>query len=218
MVPVPGFILANSKISDDSLDADTFRTWYEEVHIPDVLATSGIFSSFRFQAPDSEPTRRPYLAVYPLSDLMWLANGEFFRVPLTSDLLPNPSKHISEVADFDIRFYQTILSLGDPESRAPTDSVVIVTFDSDATDTQELFRRGSLAGEQPIHSTLAQIFVNNSLPRSEFKVDSVPQYIVIHEFHELPFDSPSKEGNQVVKFKHLRAFGDQNSKWLPVSP
>ena len=108
MAPKPGILFANARISDPILDAETFRRWYEEVHVPDVLATSGVHTAFRFQNPDSEDTERPYLAIYPFNDLEWLATGEFFRVPLTSDILPNPSKRILEVTDFDIRFYETL--------------------------------------------------------------------------------------------------------------
>ncbi len=110
MAPVPGILFATSRISDDSLDGETFRKWYEDVHIPDVLATSGVDTAFRFKALDTEQAERPYLALYLFRDLEWLSTGEYFKVPLTSDLLPNQSKHISDVADFDMRFYQTLRS------------------------------------------------------------------------------------------------------------
>jgi hypothetical protein len=113
MPALPGILLVASKIKDLAvLDRETFRRWYEEVHVPDILATSGIDSAFRFVSPTPEEVEQPYLALYPIKDLGWLAEDEFWSIPLHSDILPNPSKHIHDVADFHTAFYETVTTEG----------------------------------------------------------------------------------------------------------
>ncbi len=131
MAPVPGILFANARISDAALDPETFRRWYEEVHIPDVLATSGVHAAFRYKAPEGEVTKRPYLAVYPFADLEWLANGEFFSIPLTSEVLPNESKHILHVTDFDMRFYQTLRTISSRSSSSKLYIAAMLTHEID---------------------------------------------------------------------------------------
>ena len=98
-----GIFYVNSKITSPTLTHDVFTRWYEDVHVPDILITSGINAAFRYKA--TGPVDRPYLALYPVRDVGWLSSDEFKSIPVHSDLLPNESRAIFEIADFDARNY-----------------------------------------------------------------------------------------------------------------
>lgn len=101
----PGIFFVNSKITSDTLSPQVFNRWYQDVHIPDILATSGIKAAFRYLSTTPEVAERPYLAVYPVQDVAWVRSDEFKSIPVHSDMLPNESKAIFEIADFDSRVY-----------------------------------------------------------------------------------------------------------------
>jgi hypothetical protein len=104
----PGILYVQSRIVSDSLSPELFKKWYEDVHIPDILATSGFNSAFRYISTSPDTVDRPYLALYPTKDVNWLYSKEFFSIPLHSDILPNNSKAIFELANFDNRYYETM--------------------------------------------------------------------------------------------------------------
>lgn len=101
----PGIFFVNSKITSDTLSPQVFNRWYQDVHIPDILATSGIKKAIRYLSTTPEGAERPYLAVYPVQDVAWVRSDEFKSIPVHSDMLPNESKAIFEIADFDSRVY-----------------------------------------------------------------------------------------------------------------
>lgn len=73
----PGLLWVNSKITKpDDLSPEAYKTWYEDIHIRDIFKTSGIREASRWQALDPKEDR-PYLALYPLEDLDFLATDEF---------------------------------------------------------------------------------------------------------------------------------------------
>jgi hypothetical protein len=95
----PGLFYVNSKITEPSLSAETFNKWYDEIHVPDILATSGIKSAFRYYGKDSD---RPFLALYPLEDVHFLESQEFHSISSESEILPKTGLSF-DVASFDTR-------------------------------------------------------------------------------------------------------------------
>lgn len=104
----PGILFVNSKIISDTLSPELFRKWYEDIHIPDIFVTSGIKSAFRYYSTTPDKVEWPFLALYPVKDVQWLFSDEFKSIPVHSDVLPNESKAIFELAHFDFRYYETI--------------------------------------------------------------------------------------------------------------
>jgi hypothetical protein len=119
MSPQPGIFYVNSKIScPDQLSTGVFHSWYEDVHIPDIFRTSGMKAAMRFQSTAPEDVERPYLALYPVKDVGFLSSPEFYSIPVHSDMLPNPSKYIFDVANFDTRHYVALSGeVWDPSQR-----------------------------------------------------------------------------------------------------
>jgi hypothetical protein len=116
-MPTPGILWVSSKIANPSLLPDTFRKWYDEVHVPHILETSGMKTAFRYEAIDSN-AERPFFAYYPVKDIAFLASDEFYKIPLTSDLLPGPSHSVFASADFDMRYYEWVQTY-EPEGTKP---------------------------------------------------------------------------------------------------
>lgn len=162
MSPTPGILYVNSKITSEALTPEIFRDWYEGVHIPDILATSGVNSGFRYQSTTPELAERPFLALYPVEDIQWLYSSEFKSISLHSDLLPNDSKAIFDVADFDSRYYELILTVFHGLQR-PTKHVVVVEFDNSSGDDVELLEASIPAGTKPLRSHVFKL--NFSRPK-----------------------------------------------------
>jgi hypothetical protein len=113
----PGLLYVNSKIENpDILTESQFLKWYTQDHIPEIIATSGVNSAFRFKSPD-EKAEKPYLALYPMEDIAFTQGDEFKKISVHSDLLPNRGP-IYDLADFDTRYYglvQTYAPKGAPK-------------------------------------------------------------------------------------------------------
>lgn len=101
----PGIFYSTSRISKpDQISEETYNKWYNEVHIPDVLATGGVTAAYRFRNANPNADR-PYLAVYQVPDLGIIQSETFKSIPMTSDLLPNGGPCHNYI-DFDTRFYK----------------------------------------------------------------------------------------------------------------
>ena len=58
-----GILLVHSRPADG--EADEYHRWYDEVHIPEILAVSGFASARRLEAADGES----FLVIYELDDV-----------------------------------------------------------------------------------------------------------------------------------------------------
>jgi hypothetical protein len=105
--PGPGLLLVNSKISHpEILNEETFIKWYSTEHIPEILNTSGVNSSLRFQNKDPK-AERPYLVLYPMGDIGFTQSDEFKKIGIYSDLLPGGAP-VNDLVDMDVRVYSFI--------------------------------------------------------------------------------------------------------------
>ncbi|KAF1837755.1 hypothetical protein BDW02DRAFT_96481 [Decorospora gaudefroyi] len=97
----PGILFVRSRIAPankDILSPSTLLHWYDKIHIPDVVSTSGIKSAFRFidtaiDGADAEKVApktntKPYLAMYPMQDLAFTNGDEFRGISVKSDVFP----------------------------------------------------------------------------------------------------------------------------------
>ena len=101
----PGILWINSKVTDpDSLSVDSFEKWYEEIHIPDIIAAKpgGVVSSWRYLCVDPDRPA-PFLAVYKVPDMRFLQSTEFKNIPMVHPTLPGNGP-IHRFAAFDARF------------------------------------------------------------------------------------------------------------------
>lgn len=112
----PGLLFVNSKIiRPDLIGEEAFFKWYDEDHIAEILATSGIQSAFRFLDANIGSVERPYLAMYPMRDIGFTKTEEFRNINVSSDMLPNGGP-IYDLADFDVRYYK-LVQVFDPKKK-----------------------------------------------------------------------------------------------------
>lgn len=177
----PGILFVNSKITSEALTPEIFREWYESVHIPDIFVTSGIKSAFRYQSTTPGKVERPYLALYPVRDIQWLYSDEFKSIPVHSDMLPNKSKAIFELADFDTRYYETLDTKAETNRQGPAKVVVVVQFDSLTEDSAKLFDASTPVGSTPVWSRVLKLNFSrqNRLPEDERQISRPPAYLGI---------------------------------------
>jgi len=143
MAPTGVFLVNSGITAKDTLDLETFTRWYEDIHIPDLLTTSGIHTAYRFQAAAASPkpsavlTARPFLALYPLENTAWAAddNSEMWKVPIVHDMLPNESKNVFELAEFQMGLYVKLGSVGGGGC-TPAKNVVVVSIDPEEVDSR----------------------------------------------------------------------------------
>jgi hypothetical protein len=113
----PGILWINSRIdAPNQISPDLFKKWYEEYHIPDIIAArpDGCIASSRYECMDSTRTS-PYLAVYSIPDLAFVQTNEFKAVSMVHELLPEGGP-IHRFVSFDTRFYRRIQLVERPDA------------------------------------------------------------------------------------------------------
>lgn len=109
-MPTPGLLYVNSRITSPTLTPSTFNAWYTQEHIPDILASKGITSAFRYRNIDPSALR-PYLALYPVTNLGFLGSEEYKKIPVRSERYFG-GRGAFEVAEFDTRYYEELIGGG----------------------------------------------------------------------------------------------------------
>jgi hypothetical protein len=92
-----GVILVTS-VDITSGAEDEFNRWYNEVHLPEVLACTGFISASRYECTDGQPR---YIAVYELESPEALTTPEMRAVRGWGDMFPY-------VRNFHERIYRRI--------------------------------------------------------------------------------------------------------------
>ncbi|GKZ67390.1 hypothetical protein AnigIFM50267_001778 [Aspergillus niger] len=215
-----GLLYAASRINPPSkISADVFNAWYDGVHVPDVLKTSGINTAVRYETAvvpqDSSPWA--FLALYPVPDIEFLNTEEFASIPATSDALPGPTHSCMDIAQFDIRRYREVGKRHDLDMpTGPTSHLLTVEFDLpshiDMSDDQAVLDWfcGIYSGGTPQRVVIHEVFCAMLYPNA--KPAEVPRCLAVLEFHgdENVYDEAIKEIQLVAKvgqWKLHKAFG-----------
>lgn len=235
----PGILWVNSKITKpDAVSPELFTRWYEEVHIPDIFATSGIKSAVRYQNIDPK-AERPYLAVYAMKDIAFLQTDEFKAISVHSDMLPGPSHACFDIADFDTRYYEAVQTYEAKDAPAGPARMVISAGLTPAPGTDDDFDKwyreehcrdlAKCPGYRRTRRFKLTFGRQNRLPATEKKIAEPPKYLALHEFDvdELPAKELAATGEtpwatkimggcvqtEVGIFKILKEFGDVKAKF-----
>ncbi|KAM7214242.1 hypothetical protein V8F06_010359 [Rhypophila decipiens] len=228
----PAILVVNSGIltsAKDILPVSAFHEWYDKIHIRDLLVTDVVKSAFRFEAaaPANDVLdRRPFLAIYPTADIAWFTDdaSPVWKVPVTSDMLPNESGNIFELADFQLGVFEKLVRVGS-SSGAVKKSIVLVGVDG--RNVQETAAKTALENSvphsRPMRSTLFKWigYSPPGAPKVEGAGDVVGTdltghraYLAVHEYDELPQgDLVGKDGAPVFVFSSLSSLGDLTKNW-----
>ncbi|KAK5717026.1 hypothetical protein LTR17_016168 [Elasticomyces elasticus] len=185
----PGLLFVNSKITrPDELSDDAYTKWYEEVHIPDILKTSGISEASRFLSIDPK-SERPYLALYPLEDLDFLQTDEFFSIPVHHDSIPG-SHAIFDFGDFDTRYYKFVqhYEAENAKSGQPNFVIAAAFTPTDDEDYENWYRQehlkeiSGITGWRKTQRYALTFARQNRKPVAEKELDEPPKFLTLHYF------------------------------------
>ncbi|KAK0650828.1 hypothetical protein DIS24_g6418 [Lasiodiplodia hormozganensis] len=194
-MPTPGLLYIGATIKDPVLDEATFDKWYDESHVPEMLALrNGPPAAFRFKNADSS---RPfsYLCLYVLPDLPWVDSDDLKTAKFTHNELPEGRSHF-ELVDFDLRNYEKIQTF---EGQIPKDDgrrvgrcIIAVAMEPAAGDDaerdfdawyrlQHLDMLSTVAGYR--RSTRYKLSSAPTAEATKAKLGvEVPRYLALHEY------------------------------------
>lgn len=96
-------VYINSKVTDSSLDEESYNQWYQQFHIPDILKSGSVAMASWYRALPKES----WLALYYCHDFKFMTDPEKLNaIPKTHPLLSAEGKKVWEVASFDMRHYE----------------------------------------------------------------------------------------------------------------
>ncbi|KAH3974198.1 hypothetical protein HBI56_088340 [Parastagonospora nodorum] len=200
----PGILFVRSRISSPLLSEPTFLHWYDDDHIPEVVATSGIKSGFRYvdvnkTSPNgNEDNKTPFLACYPMKKLEFMLGEEFKGINVTSEILPGNGV-IYDLADMDVRFLGLVGKMGEKEEQGPAKFILTCGVRLGASQSVDgLFERQheELRKAQGYLRTLsfdlrfarsnAESKKLKGLPAGDEPSTEPSTHLAIHEFEERP--------------------------------
>src|SRR5262245_15449064 len=91
----PGMLWVQSNINKDPsnpLDEKTFLRWYDDDHITEIVASSGVPAAFRCVHVDKTSSKgtkecpKPFLAFYPMPEIAFTQGPEFKKFRVKSDI------------------------------------------------------------------------------------------------------------------------------------
>jgi len=193
----PGIIFVQFKLRESSeISQELLEKWYDEVHIPDVLATGGVKSAWRWKAADPEYTKQD-LVLYKLPDMAFIQGPEFRSIKQTSDILPRGETIMNFVA-FELRFYSLVqLFETEKQPEDATSTIITACMEPAAGGAAELdswYRdeHNRQMAEEPGWKRTTRFRVAGQL-YDNTPADDAPSFLTIHEFGD-----GNKIGKQVL--------------------
>ena len=95
---MPGEVILVVSVDVSEGTEEIFNKWYNEVHLPEVLACPGYINGARYESTEGEPQ---FLAIYELESEDALTTPEMLRVRGWGDMFPH-------VKNFHGRVYRKI--------------------------------------------------------------------------------------------------------------
>ncbi|KAF2492681.1 hypothetical protein BU16DRAFT_490545, partial [Lophium mytilinum] len=109
-----GILWVASRIKNPTLTPSHFCTWYENTHIHEVTALSGIPRAARYEAilpspyPGALSADAPWLTIYEMPDIAFRETAEFRGLDGQSEPAAELLEGVFKKARFDTRFYECV--------------------------------------------------------------------------------------------------------------
>jgi len=203
-----GILWVASRIKKPTLTPEKFCAWYENQHIQEVTALSGVPRAARYEGIQPSPypgalsDDAPWLTIYEMPDIDFRQSREFRGLDGQSEPKAELLEGVFKQARFDTRFYECIqVHEKDSAKKGPASLIISAALtpaagkeaDFDAWYRQEHL---PLIGECAGYRRSRRFKLVNATALDEFKriEPKVPSYLAIHEFDgdELPMAELAK--------------------------
>ena len=199
-MPNPGLMFVGSKVIDQTIQDAQYNKFYNEEHLPDVLAIlkrEGINNAFalRYKNTTNNHSYMPYLALYPLPDAQWIFKSnqkQFGEETKKSKVLGVDD--IREHIDFHFRPYEKIQTYEGFEDASRTGkdrgrTLIYVAMEPGPSEEQEKdfedwYRKHHL-------DVMAMIPEYKRTVRYKRMDGEKPRYLAFHEYACRPEDLPT---------------------------
>ncbi|KAL4966539.1 uncharacterized protein BDV14DRAFT_198997 [Aspergillus stella-maris] len=208
-----GLLLAISRVKPGQITPAAFEEWYNDVHVADVLKTSGINSAARYHASGTTPDSQewPFLALYPVPDVAFLVSAEFTSVPIAIESDLQTGKTCFDVAEFDIRQHRAVVDVHAGEvADGPAANILLVEFDPDVPESElgkivaGWLQGAGNAKDAPRRATVHKLTWSLNHPGEKLK--ELPAYLAAFEFgdDENVYQDAIKEIQSVGKVRQWK--------------
>ncbi|EKG18507.1 hypothetical protein MPH_04309 [Macrophomina phaseolina MS6] len=185
-MPTPGLLYVGSAIKDPVLTEDVFIKWYDEVHIPEVLAT-GFSAAFRYKNTNASADF-PNLVLYTMPDLD-LFNPDMKNAKMSHDTLPGGRSHF-ELCNFDTRVYEKIQTFEGQipkEGRAAKCIIAVALEPAEGEEADKDFDSWYRLQHLDMLSTVSGYrrstrYKLKLSPTAEAAGKDLPRYLALHEY------------------------------------
>ncbi|KAK4449671.1 hypothetical protein QBC34DRAFT_380128 [Podospora aff. communis PSN243] len=232
-------ILVQSAIPPSSpLPQKTFKTWYETVHIPDLLALPDrkVPAAARYVRSDTDELHPsdsksgfPFLAIYPNLSAEWLRSEscEFLKVPLHSEILPRGEKgeegYILDMLDIEMGGYEVVLSviLGGVVGEArcvvvvPVGEETVKEMGEDEDDgASVVLESAKMMGVQGNVQSVIMRYEYSPMGAGSKEEEGKEglfvggKYLVLHQLESPPTEVGEQWGEKPLVYTLIRNFGD----------
>lgn len=185
-MPTPELLYVGSAIKEPVLTEDAFVKWYDEVHIPDVLASG---PPFALRYKNTNPSAAfPHLVLYTVVP-GYLESDTFKNAKMSHDTLPGGRSHF-ELINFDARVYEKIQTFEGQipkEGRAAKCLIAVAMEPAEGEEAdkdfdawyrlQHLDMLGTVTGYR--RSTRYKLKFS---PNPEAAGKKLPRYLALHEY------------------------------------
>ncbi|TKA62772.1 hypothetical protein B0A49_09097 [Cryomyces minteri] len=181
-MPTSGLLFATSKIKNPELSDDIYNKWYNDIHLPDVLATGCAPIALRYKNKNKD-AKMPYLALYPLDDLALLESEKFKNIPLTSDVLPGGGEAFENI-EFAIRTYLPIQKFEGQIEKSGRGNCIICVAMEPAEGTDEEFDEWYRKQHLDMLSMVRGYRRTTRYKLAPGNDSSLPRYLALHEYDD----------------------------------
>ncbi|KAF2184359.1 hypothetical protein K469DRAFT_580245, partial [Zopfia rhizophila CBS 207.26] len=198
----PGIIVNLVRIPETSkITRGTLEKWFDDVYVPDLVATGVVTSAWRFKAANPDDAKQS-MAIYKVLDLAPVQTGKLQTVKKTSETFPTDS-HVDEFVESDSRMFSLVQLF--QRERQPEDSattIIMAAMEPAAggeADLNAWYREehNQQMSEQPgwKRTTRFKLLFQH---KTDGKPNDAPSMFAIHEFGD-----GHKIGKDVVPLKPM---------------
>ncbi|EXJ71821.1 uncharacterized protein A1O5_05631 [Cladophialophora psammophila CBS 110553] len=172
----------------DLFPDDALMSWYDNIHIPDVIATSGMKTALRYEALDPN-AKYSWLVVYPVKDINFAGTEEFDNIPKGGHEEID-AHQFTDLAQLDLRIGARIQVFEPPSATKGRSSYLLAESINIPSEDVAQFDRWYNAEFLPALTKMSSFRRATRYNVVQSLVPGGPKHLVFYEFDtaEIPMD------------------------------